>query len=74
MDARSERALIENLQNHRFEGTMIVITHRTSLLALVDRVLVIDNGKIVGEGSVEAFLKAGLKNKAEASQSNEATS
>ncbi len=74
MDARSERALIENLQNHRFEGTMIVITHRTSLLALVDRVLVIDNGKIVGEGSVEAFLKAGLKNKAEASQSNESTS
>lgn len=65
MDARSERALIENLKNHRFNGTMIVITHRTSLLALVDRVLVIDNGKIVGEGSVEAFLNASLKNKAE---------
>jgi ATP-binding cassette subfamily C protein LapB len=74
MDARSERTLIENLQNHRFEGTMIVITHRTSLLALVDRVLVLDNGKIVGEGSVEAFLKAGLKNKAETRQSNESTS
>jgi len=74
MDARSERALIENLQNHRFEGTMIVITHRTSLLALVDRVLVLDNGKIVGEGSVEAFLKAGLKSKAETRQSNESTS
>jgi ATP-binding cassette subfamily C protein LapB len=74
MDARSERTLIENLQNHRFEGTMIVITHRTSLLALVDRVLVLDNGKIVGEGSVEAFLKAGLKNKAEPRQSNESTS
>lgn len=62
MDARSERTLIDNLKNHRFDGTMIVITHRTSLLALVDRVLVIDHGKIVGEGSVEAFLKAGLKN------------
>lgn len=66
MDARSERALIENLKNHRFEGTMIVITHRTSLLALVDRVLVVDNGKIVGEGSVEAFLNAGVKSKTEA--------
>lgn len=74
MDARSERALIESLQNHRFEGTMIVITHRTSLLALVDRVLVIDNGKIVGEGSVEAFLKAGAKSKSETISTNDSTS
>ena len=74
MDARSERALIENLKEHRFEGTMIVITHRTSLLALVDRVLVVDNGKIVGEGSVEAFLNAGAKSKAEAPPAPSATS
>jgi ATP-binding cassette subfamily C protein LapB len=53
---------------------MIVITHRTSLLALVDRVLVIDNGKVVGEGSVESFLKAGSKNKVELESTRDSTS
>ena len=60
MDARSEKRLIQNLQNTELNATFIVITHRTSLLALVDRVLVVDNGKIVGAGSVDAFLNAAI--------------
>lgn len=64
MDARSERTLIARLKEHlstdTFNSTVIVITHRTSLLALVDRVVVVDDGKIVGIGSVDAFLNAKL--------------
>ena len=64
MDARSERLLIarlkEQLSDDTFKSTVIVITHRTSLLALVDRVIVVDDGKIVGTGSVDAFLNAKL--------------
>ena len=60
MDARSERNLIARLKETQLNCTMIVITHRTSLLALVDRVIVIDDGKIVGSGSVDAFLNATL--------------
>ena len=60
MDARSEKKLIQNLKNTELNATFVVITHRTSLLALVDRVLVVDNGKIVGAGSVDAFLNAAV--------------
>ncbi len=63
MDASSERKLIQRLKDVKFDSTLIVITHRTSLLALVDRVIVVDNGKIVGQGSVDAFLNAGLRSK-----------
>ena len=60
MDARSERNLIARLKDTQLNCTVIVITHRTSLLALVDRVIVVDDGKIVGSGSVDAFLNATL--------------
>ena len=62
MDARSERALIARLQKElaadSFKSTVIVITHRTSLLALVNKVIIVDEGKVVGAGSVDAFLNA----------------
>ena len=33
--------------------TIIVSTHRPSLLSLVDRILVFDNGKIVADGPAD---------------------
>lgn len=64
MDARTERKFIERLKNEKLESTLIVITHRTSLLALADQVIVVDQGKIVGQGSVESFLNARFSNAA----------
>lgn len=61
MDARTERRFIERLEKEKFDSTLIIITHRTSLLALVDRVIVVDQGKIVGAGSVDSFLNARLQ-------------
>lgn len=61
MDARSERALIARLKDASLKATIVIITHRTSLLALVDRVVVVDEGKIVGSGSVDAFLNATIQ-------------
>jgi ATP-binding cassette, subfamily C, bacterial LapB len=61
MDARTEKKFIERLKNERLDCTLIVITHRTSLLALADHVLVVDQGKIVGSGSVENFLNARMR-------------
>ena len=61
MDARTERKFIENLKKEKFDSTLIVVTHRTSLLALVDRVIVVDQGKIVGSGSVDSFLNARIQ-------------
>jgi ATP-binding cassette subfamily C protein LapB len=36
--------------------TIIVSTHRPSLLSLVDRILVFDNGKIVADGPADQIL------------------
>jgi ABC-type transport system involved in cytochrome bd biosynthesis fused ATPase/permease subunit len=36
----------------------VLITHRTSLLPLVDRVIIVDNGAVVGSASVEDFLRS----------------
>ena len=61
MDARSERTLIARLKDASLNATIVIITHRTSLLALVDRVVVVDEGRIVGTGSVDAFLNATIQ-------------
>ncbi|MDR2078047.1 MAG: ABC transporter ATP-binding protein, partial [Rickettsiales bacterium] len=37
--------------------TVIVIAHRFSTLAMMDRIIVIDNGKIVGDGTWDSLLK-----------------
>ena len=58
MDAKTEKNFIERFKKYDAEATILLIKHRTSLLDLVDKVIVVDKGKIVGSGSVDAFLKA----------------
>ncbi len=53
----------EELFKHQFAGelkaqTLIIITHRASLLALVDRLIVLDGAKIVADGPKEDVLAA----------------
>ena len=50
LDHNSEAKIIANLKQHSQEKTLLVITHRTSLLELVDRIIVVDNGKIIADG------------------------
>ena len=38
--------------------TLVVVTHRNSILELVDRIVVLDNGKIVADGPRESVLSA----------------
>jgi ATP-binding cassette subfamily C protein LapB len=57
MDMASERLLIQRLKAaFRPEQTVIVTTHRYNVLALVDRLVVIDNGRIVADGPREEIL------------------
>jgi ATP-binding cassette subfamily C protein LapB len=37
---------------------MIIVTHRTSLLDLVDRIIVVDAGKIVADGPKNQVVEA----------------
>jgi len=57
-DQSTERAIIENLKDYMEGRTLIVVTHRNSLLALADRILVIDAGKVVADGQRDAVISA----------------
>jgi len=56
MDMQTENQFISHLKNATGNQTMIVVTHRPSLLVLVDRIIVIDDGKIVADGPKESVL------------------
>lgn len=61
LDHNSEAKIIANLKQHSQDKTLLVITHRTSLLELVDRIIVLDNGKIIADGP-KAKVIASLNN------------
>ncbi len=57
MDVQTEAQVIENLKNWLSDDrTLVLVTHRTSLLQLVDRVIVLNNGKVSYDGSKEDML------------------
>ncbi len=58
MDGQTEAAFITQLQAIRGNRTLIISTHRFSLLSLVSRVIVLDNGKVVADGPKDTILAA----------------
>lgn len=56
MDLTSERQIIQNLKSYFNKQTLIVVTHRMSLLQLVDRVIAVDDGKVTVDGTRESIL------------------
>jgi len=58
MDNVSEAAFIHGFANWvEPDTTIIIATHRNSLLKLVDRVVVLDKGKVVADGPREEIIK-----------------
>lgn len=64
MDAQTEADLISRLQSEVAGRTLLLITHRTSLLSMVDRIVVLDRGKIVADGPRDAVLQRLARGKA----------
>lgn len=58
MDSAAEMRLIENLKNKISGKTLVLVTHKTTLLALVDRVIVLDKGRVVADGRKDEVLDA----------------
>jgi ATP-binding cassette subfamily C protein LapB len=55
VDADTEKRLMASLREE-FEGrTLLLITHRPSLVRLVDRILMVSNGKLVMDGTPESI-------------------
>lgn len=56
LDNNAEEKFKEKLRANIKNKTTILVTHKSSLLDLVDRIIVIDNGKIVLDGQKEEVL------------------
>ncbi len=55
LDVHTEKALMEAL--HEYSATMLIITHKISTAMQADRVLLLDEGHLVAEGTHEQLLK-----------------
>lgn len=58
MDHQSEEALKARLRQFASHKTVVLVTHRTSLLELVDRLIVIDGGQIMADGPKAQVVEA----------------
>ncbi len=56
MDNATEQKIIKNLQRYLEGKTLILVTHKNSLLKLVDRMLLFEDGKKMLDGSKEDIL------------------
>ena len=50
MDQSTEKLVIDNLNTYFSDQTVILVTHRMSLLKMVDRVIALDDGKVTVDG------------------------
>ena len=56
VDANTEKTIIENIKNHRQGKTNITVSHRISAVRHADKILVLENGEVLSEGSHEELL------------------
>jgi ATP-binding cassette subfamily B protein/ATP-binding cassette subfamily B multidrug efflux pump len=59
LDSESEAAIQENLKMVMEGKTVIAIAHRLSTIAMMDRIVVLDRGRIVEEGTPQELVNRG---------------
>jgi ATP-binding cassette subfamily C protein LapB len=60
LDARTEESFVQQLSKSAHGKTLIVVTHRTPVLRMVERLVVMEEGRVVADGpkaEVIEFLK-----------------
>lgn len=58
MDDRSESHFKNQIMPFLANKTLILVTHKGSMLSLVDRIILMDNGRLIIDGPKDAVLKA----------------
>ncbi|AOV96549.1 cysteine/glutathione ABC transporter ATP-binding protein/permease CydC [Edwardsiella hoshinae] len=58
LDAETERQILALLRQHCAQKSLLLVTHRLQGLAQMDRICVMDEGRIVEQGRHEALLQA----------------
>ena len=72
MDNRSESIVKRELVNLPAETTMLLITHRTSMLDIVNRIIVLEQGMIVADGPRDLVLQQLKEGKVRARENGDA--
>ena len=57
MDEALEAQVIRQLSQWMTDRTLVLVTHRPALLRMVERIVVMDNGRIVADGAREEILR-----------------
>ena len=57
LDAKNERAIVENLDEFYKGRTVIVVAHRLSTVKNADQIIVLDSGKVVESGNHSILIK-----------------
>jgi len=58
MDFATENAFVAALLEYLKGRTLVLVTHKPTLLALVDRIIVLDGGRVVADGPKDKVLQA----------------
>jgi len=56
VDGKTEATIVENLKRTRKDKTTLIVAHRLSAVAHADLIVVMDNGRIVDQGTHEELL------------------
>ena len=63
MDLASERLLLDNLRRAFDRSTTVIIaTHRHSMLEMIDRLIVVDRGRVIADGPKQKVIEALQRN------------
>ena len=68
MDVKTEGFVIEGLKQTCKDKTLVVVTHKIALVSLCERVVVVEQGKIIWDDTIEKYVQ--LINQAKAKNDN----
>lgn len=71
MDESCTLRVIQNINENSKEKTLLLATHDTRMLQMVNRIIILDRGKIVMDGSKQDVMSALMKNKTQTRHANE---
>jgi ATP-binding cassette subfamily C protein LapB len=72
MDLGSETALLQRLGAEIADSTFVTITHKASLLQMVDKIVVLDQGRVAMQGTPDQLVKAQQAQQAAQQQAQQA--
>lgn len=58
LDMKTDRQLRQNLKENMGDATVILVAQRISTILDADRILVVDDGQIVGSGTHQQLLES----------------